>query len=167
MAFRLTNTAIFVLCGSAPSKRDGQISACEVLLFHHEDMGIPWEIVKLGAKQGMWSCVKRIEPALRAYQTARAASMEAVSPSAAMAQITTKFDAGEHKPADNKQACSSSDIVETEEPKHAEHWASNLPKFLVLGGAVALACTLDHGLLGNVMLFGVGRRFAKQGKRLK
>ncbi|GMP38171.1 hypothetical protein CsSME_00009520 [Camellia sinensis var. sinensis] len=37
---------------------DGQLTACEVLLFHHEEMGIPWEIAKLE--------VQKIDPGLRA-----------------------------------------------------------------------------------------------------
>ncbi|KAL7165648.1 hypothetical protein ACSBR2_041345 [Camellia fascicularis] len=54
------------------SKRgDGQLTACEVLLFHHEEMGIPWEIAKLGVRQGMWGAVKKIDPGLRTYQRER------------------------------------------------------------------------------------------------
>ena len=72
------------------SKRgNGGLTACEILLFHHEDMGIPYEIAKLGIRQGMWGCVKKIEPGLRAYQEARAAG-EPASKSALMARINTK-----------------------------------------------------------------------------
>ncbi|WOL04339.1 hypothetical protein Cni_G13060 [Canna indica] len=144
------------------SKIDGRMTACEVLLFHHEDMGIPWEIAKLGVKQGMWGCVKRVEPGLRTYQIARTSKESTQSPSAAMAQVTTKFDAGKLRSLEENPS-SSSDIIEVEKQKH---WASNLPKFFVVGGAVALACTLDNGLLSKAVIFGVARRFAKQGKKL-
>lgn len=77
------------------SKRgDGEMTSCEVLLFHHEDMGIPWEIAKLGVRQGMWGAVKKIEPGLRAYQRAKAAGA-GLSPSAIMAHINTKVSAEE------------------------------------------------------------------------
>ncbi|GFY84017.1 polyketide cyclase/dehydrase and lipid transport superfamily protein [Actinidia rufa] len=56
----------------ASSKGNGQLTACEVILFHHEDMGIPWEIAKFGVRQGMWGAVKKIERGLRAYQKERA-----------------------------------------------------------------------------------------------
>ncbi|KAL0324606.1 UNVERIFIED_CONTAM: hypothetical protein Scaly_2427700 [Sesamum calycinum] len=73
----------------AESKRDGRLTACEVLLFHHEDMGIPWEIAKLGVRQGMWGAVKKIDPGLRSYQKHRA-SGSPLSHSGFMAQINTK-----------------------------------------------------------------------------
>ncbi|XP_074583008.1 uncharacterized protein LOC141839203 isoform X2 [Curcuma longa] len=144
----------------AESKRDGQMTACEILLFHHEDMGIPWEIAKLGVRQGMWNCVKKIEPGLRAYQAARK-SNEPLSRFALMSQINSKFDADQLRSIENSTA-SSTDIVEAEKPKS---WASNIPKFVIIGGAVAVACSLDHGLLTKAVIFGVARRFARIGKQ--
>ncbi|XP_042376245.1 uncharacterized protein LOC121969964 isoform X1 [Zingiber officinale] len=141
------------------SKRDGQMSACEILLFHHEDMGIPREVTKLGVRQGMWGCVKKIEPGLRAYQAARR-SNEPSSRFALMSQINTKFDADRLRFTEIVSD-SSTEIVEAEKPKS---WASNIPKFLIVGGAVAVACTLDHGLLTKAAIFGVARRFAGKGK---
>ena len=43
---------------------------------------------------------------------------------------------------------------------------SNVSRFLVLGGAVALACTLDQGLLTKAVIFGVARKFVGQRKTL-
>ncbi|KAG1354070.1 stAR-related lipid transfer protein 7, mitochondrial-like [Cocos nucifera] len=140
---------------------DGELTACEVLLFHHEDMGIPWEIAKLGVRQGMWGCVKRIEPGLRAYQIARR-SQEPLSRCAFMAQINTKFNSDDLRTSE-VSTCSTSEVVEAEKQKN---WTENIPKFLVIGGAVALACSLDHGLLTKAVIFGVARRFAKPGRRL-
>ncbi|XP_072984478.1 uncharacterized protein [Typha latifolia] len=143
------------------SRGDNQMTACEVLLFHYEDMGIPWEIAKLGVRQGMWGCVKRIEPGLRAYQIARTLD-EPVSCCASMAQINTKFSVDDLRSMETDTS-SSMDVVEAEKPKH---WAGSIPKFLVVGGAVALACTLDHGLITKAVIFGVARRFAKFGRKL-
>lgn len=147
---------------SVESRRgDGQKTACEVLLFHYEDMGIPWEIAKLGVRQGMWGCVKKIEPGLRAYQAARK-SGEPPSRSAATAAVNTKITSRHSISSINCNEITK-DIVEAE--KEAS-WSSNMPKFLIVGGAVALACTLDRGLLTKAVIFGVARRFAKIGRRL-
>lgn len=140
------------------SKRgDGQLTACEVMLFHHEDMGIPWEIAKLGVRQGMWGAVKKIEPGLRAYQKHRA-SAAPLSRSAFMAQINTKVSADYLRSLESR---TSSDMLEIESQETPEkRVGNNISKFLVIGGAVALACTLDRGLATKALIFGVARRFA-------
>ncbi|XP_042405881.1 uncharacterized protein LOC121996114 isoform X1 [Zingiber officinale] len=142
------------------SKKDGSTTACEILLFHHEDMGIPWELAKLGVRQGMWGCVKKIEPGLRAYQASRT-SNEPLSHFALMSQINTKFDADQLRSLETGTN-SSADIVEAEKPKG---WTSNIPRFLIVVGAVAVACSVDHGLLTKAVIFGVARRFAGIGGR--
>ncbi|KAI8569928.1 hypothetical protein RHMOL_Rhmol02G0315900 [Rhododendron molle] len=145
------------------SKRgDGQMTACEVLLFHHEEMGIPWEIAKLGIRQGMWGAVKKIEPGLRAYQRERESSAP-LSRCAFMAQINTKISADYLDSLESTR--SSSSEVETlnsseEKPRR------NIPKLLVIGGAIALTCSLDRGLLTKAVIFGVARRFGNIGKKL-
>lgn len=146
--------------GAVESKRgNGGLTACEILLFHHEDMGIPYEIAKLGIRQGMWGCVKKIEPGLRAYQEARAAG-EPPSKSALMARINTKV--GDNFVRSLESNSEEAEIVEAEE-KPARN---NVARFLVLGGAVALACTLDQGLLTKALIFGVARKFVGQRKTL-
>ncbi|KAJ6887262.1 hypothetical protein NC651_027565 [Populus alba x Populus x berolinensis] len=139
------------------SKRgDGELTACEVMLFHHEDMGIPWEIAKLGVRQGMWGAVKKLEPGLRAYQKHRASAAQ-LSRSAFMAQINTKVSADHLRSLETSINDSSEiEIRETSE-KPVGH---NVPKFLVIGGAVALACSLERGLLTKALIFGVARKFA-------
>ncbi|XP_077248402.1 uncharacterized protein LOC143888013 [Tasmannia lanceolata] len=140
------------------SKRgDGQLTACEVLLFHHEDMGIPWEIAKLGVRQGMWSTVKKIEPGLRAYQMSRRSGAP-LSRCAFMAQINTKVNADYLR---SLEKSSDSSEVETSTPPE-KPWGRNIPKFLIVGGAVALACSLDRGLLTKAVIFGVARRFGRR-----
>ncbi|KAF8379909.1 hypothetical protein HHK36_027374 [Tetracentron sinense] len=144
------------------SKRgDGQLTACEVLLFHHEDMGIPWEIAKLGVRQGMWGAVKKIEPGLRAYQKARASGVP-LSRCAFMAQINNKINADYLRfleSTSNSSEIGTADLSE-------KPLGRNIPKLLVVSGALILACTLDHGLLTKAVIFGIARRFAKIGRKM-
>ncbi|CAI9093343.1 OLC1v1028823C1 [Oldenlandia corymbosa var. corymbosa] len=147
------------------SSKDGRLTACEVLLFHHEDMGIPWEIAKLGVRQGMWGAVKKIDPGLRAYQNYRS-SGATLSPSAVMAQVNTKVSPDYLKLLESSSDdAASSEIDGTLSPPEKPSFRGNIPRYLVVGGAVALACTLDHGLLTKAVIFGVARRFANMGKQ--
>ncbi|OVA04698.1 START domain [Macleaya cordata] len=151
-------------CIRAAESKNGQMTACEVLLFHHEDMGIPWEIAKLGVRQGMWGAVKKIEPGLRAYQKARL-SGEPLSKCASMAHINTKVNANYLKSLEN----GGKEISEVETPNSSDEKkpvGRNIPKLLFVGGAVVLACSLDKGLLTKAVIFGVARRFGKIGRRL-
>nr|GLL27463.1 uncharacterized protein LOC109179992 [Ipomoea trifida] len=143
------------------SKIDGRLTACEVLLFHHEDMGIPWEIAKLGVRQGMWGAVKKIDPALRTYQKHRA-SEAPLSRSASMAQINTQFSVDKLRSLEGEKSLA---LVENLDAPQKPAAGRNVPKLLLVGGAIALACSLDRGLLTKAVIFGVGRRFAGIGKR--
>ncbi|KAF7828089.1 StAR-related lipid transfer protein 7, mitochondrial [Senna tora] len=146
----------------AESKKDGKMTACEVLLFHHEDMGIPWEIAKLGVRQGMWGAVKKIDPGLRAYQKERASGAP-LSRCACISQITTKVTEDYLKYLEN----TTENLLEIENQDSSDKPnGRNIPKLLVVGGAIALACTLDRGLLTKAVIFGVARRFAKIGRGL-
>lgn len=147
------------------SKRDnGQLTACEVLLFHHEEMGIPWEIAKLGVRKGMWGMVQKIEPGLRAYQEAKASGAP-LSRSAFMAGVNTKISPEYLQSigsSDDGSLQTESAITSDDKPK-----GMTVPKMLVIGGAVALACSLDKGLVTKAVIFGVAKRFgfANLGKR--
>ncbi|KAF5774653.1 putative START domain-containing protein [Helianthus annuus] len=147
-------------------KGDGQMSACEVLLFHHEDMGIPWEIAKLGVRQGMWGAVKNIDRGLRRYQK-HMASGAPLSHCAYMAHVNSKICTDRLKQLENTSN-DSQEIVTCEQTVNDEKKPSgkNIPKLLVVGGAIALACTIDRGLLSKAVILGVARRFAKVGRRL-
>ncbi|KAJ6418865.1 hypothetical protein OIU84_002109 [Salix udensis] len=141
---------------------EGQLTACEVLLFHHEDMGIPWEIAKLGVRQGMWGTVKKIEPGLRAYQKARA-SGAALSQPAFMAQINTKIN-----PELLRSLGFNENLSENEAATASEKSLGlNIPKLLIFGGAIILACSFDRGLLTKGFIFNVGRRFGNMGKNAR
>ncbi|XWS50188.1 hypothetical protein CRYUN_Cryun12cG0067600 [Craigia yunnanensis] len=143
-------------------KGDGQLTACEVLLFHHENMGIPWEIAKLGVQLGMWGTVKKIDPGLRAYHKERA-SGASLSHCAFMAQINTKVSADYLRSLESNSNDSSELETHNSDEKPVD---KNIPKLLVVGGVIALACILDRGLLTKAVIFGVARRFAKIGRRL-
>jgi len=134
-------------------KGDGQMTAVEVVLFHYEDMGIPREIAKIGVRQGMWGAVKKIEPGVRAYQMARKSDAP-LSRSALMARINTPV----------------SDLGSLEIPSDAEEVATKTQggfpwRWVIVGGAVALACGLDRGVVSKALIFGVARRFGNLGKR--
>lgn len=141
------------------------MSACEVLLFHHEDMGIPWEVAKLGVRQGMWGAVKKIDRGLRWYQK-HMDSGASLTHCACMAHINSKVSSErmkyfENASNDSQENETCEQIVNDEKPS-----GKNAQKLLVVGGAIALACTIDRGLLTKAVIFGVARRFAKMGRRL-
>ncbi|RWR89557.1 START domain-containing protein [Cinnamomum micranthum f. kanehirae] len=148
-------------CIRAVESSNGQLTSCEVLLFHHEDMGISWEIAKLGVRQGMWGAVKKIEPGLRAYQAARRSGVP-LSRCAYMAQINTKVNPDYLRSLETTNGSSEIETLNSKE----KPLGKNIPKFLIIGGAVALACSLDRGLLTKAVIFGIARRFAKVGRRL-
>ncbi|GAB2274239.1 hypothetical protein Dimus_009005 [Dionaea muscipula] len=140
---------------------DGQATACEVMLFHHEDMGIPWEIAKLGVRQGMWGTVKKIEPGLRAYQKERAAGAP-LSRSALMAHVNTKVGSDYLR---DLETDGSELPVDAGSPEKGS--GMNIPKLLLVGGAIALAaCSLDKGLLTKAVIFGVARKFVRIGREV-
>ncbi|KAF6159621.1 hypothetical protein GIB67_034583 [Kingdonia uniflora] len=143
------------------NRGDGQMTACEVLLFHHEDMGIPWEIAKLGVRQGMWGTVQKIDPGLRAYQKFRASGAP-ISRCAVMADINIKIKGDYLNSSENSSDSSNTKILPSSSEKTS---GKNLSKVLIMGGAVILACSLDRGLLSKAVIFGVARKFAKAGKR--
>ncbi|RZC91509.1 hypothetical protein C5167_027575 [Papaver somniferum] len=162
------------VCGTVESnKGDGQLSACEVLLFHHEDMGIPREIAKFGIGKGMWGAVKKIEPGLRAYQKSRAFTTASLSRCAFMAQLNTKLSADYLRSLEvetiNSQSDTPAEAVETldsNDEKPSKTTCKNIPKLLIVGGALVLACSLDRGLLTKTVVSGVVTGLFKIGRRL-
>lgn len=136
-------------------KGDGQMTSIEVMLFHNEDMGIPREIAKIGVRQGMWGAVKKVEPGVRAYQMVRKSDAP-LSRSALVARINTKLPV-----SDLRSLEISSDAEEV-----ATKTQGGIPwRWVIVGGAVALACGLDRGVVSKALVFGVARRFGNLGKR--
>lgn len=155
------------LSSAVESRRShGQKTACEVMLFHCEDMGIPKEIAKLGIRQGMWGCVKRIEPGLRAYQKAHLPScpdpLSQINTMITQDLITSFEDAGYLEEDVENEGGESTD------GKRGENVGAmqKLPRFLLIGGAMVFACSLNQGLLTKAVIFGVARRFVWPRKRI-
>ncbi|KAL5542146.1 hypothetical protein UlMin_009856 [Ulmus minor] len=135
---------------------DGQLSACEVILLHYEDMGIPKDVAKLGVRHGMWGAVKKLHSGFRAYQAARK-SEASLSRSALMARITTKITTNgstesSEPPSDEEER----DQLSWRQTDHGIDW-----KWLVLGGTVALV-GLHTGIIGKALLLGAGQRLARR-----
>lgn len=145
-------------------KGNGKLSACEVMLFHYEDMGIPWEIAKFGVRQGMWGTVKNIGRGFRAYQKHRA-TKASLSHHALMAQINTKLDLdcfNTMEGGEVESACESHGLM----PADADsRQGPNIRKLVVVGMIVAVACSLDKGLLTKSAIFGLARKFGNLGRR--
>ncbi|GKC77610.1 tropinone reductase homolog-like protein [Tanacetum coccineum] len=164
------------------SKRK-QPAACEVIFFHHEDMGIPWKIAKLGIRQGMWGTAQKIEQGFRWYKKERACSNK-ISHHVAMAQMSTKIDQNyltRLESEENEDDSHTGTLVphhlesdENEDDSHTETLiplekqgglSINMPKFLVIGGAVILACSLNRGIVTKGVVFEVAKRFGNIGRR--
>lgn len=144
----------------ASKKGDGQMTACEVVLFHHEDMGLPWEIAKLGVRRGMWGAVKKIEAGFRAYQIDRARGSP-ISHSASMAQITTTVDPNRLISMEpNEDIPEATSVIISEKTPN-----KNVRKLVIIGGIAFLACSLDRGLFSKTLIFGTARRFSNKGRR--
>ncbi|KAF5810131.1 putative START domain-containing protein [Helianthus annuus] len=147
----------------ASKKRNNQ-PACEVIFFHYEDMGIPWELAKFGVRQGMWGTAKKIERGLRWYQKERACS-ETVSHHVTMARMSTKINQDYLARLESE---SDEDVTQTQMRVHQEKPGgidTNIPKLLVIGAAVALACSIDRGQFTKAVIFGVAKRFGNIGRR--
>ncbi|KAL6127299.1 hypothetical protein ACLB2K_075340 [Fragaria x ananassa] len=149
---------------AAESRHDnGQLSACEVQLFHQEDMGIPWEIAKLAVRKGIWDTVKNIESGLRAYQKQRALG-GVISRPAFMAQINTKISLEYLKASAGTDVSSQTAVVTASDDKP---FGGNIRNLIIVGGSILLACTLDRGYLVKTIISGVANKFGNAGKKSK
>ncbi|KAG6550425.1 hypothetical protein Mapa_008388 [Marchantia paleacea] len=139
---------------------DGQVTACEVLLFHHEEMGIQRDLAKLGIRQGMWGCVKKMEPGVHKYKALRKQGRP-LSKCALLAKINTKVPANFVR---NLSLLDPSEIESDESGGIKEKSKGHL-RWFILGGAVALACGVDRGAVGKVLVFGIARRLGRLGRK--
>ncbi|KAL2902959.1 THAP domain-containing protein 7 [Bienertia sinuspersici] len=116
-------------------------------------------------RRGMWTAVKKIDPGLRAYQ-AKKASGAPLSRYASLAHINTRVSADYLKALNDSNG--DLPIVEDHDiDKHTKEKSGvTIPRVVVIGGAIALACTIDKGLLTKAVIFGVVRRFARMGRKL-
>ncbi|KAI5061041.1 hypothetical protein GOP47_0023546 [Adiantum capillus-veneris] len=142
------------------SPQTGQLTACEVTFFHSEDMGIQRDIAKLGVRQGMWNCVRKMEPGFRKYMVHRKASAT-LSFSASMAQLVTRVPPSCFNESDMTAWKDEGNEGAQRNNQNGKGW-----KWIVVGGAVVLACGLDKGIVGKILVFGLARRLSKLGRRL-
>ncbi|XP_071732580.1 uncharacterized protein [Rutidosis leptorrhynchoides] len=149
---------------SVESKIGSENPACEVTFFHHEDMGIPWEIAKFGVRQGMWGAAKKVERGFRLYQKEKAFS-ETISPHVVMAQNCSKIDKNHFVSLESVEDTQDVEKAESQVSIQAEN-EMKVPKLLVIGAAaVMVACSIDRGLLTKAAIFGVAKRFASIGRQ--
>lgn len=140
-------------------KQDGQSSACEVTLVHYEDMGIPKDVAKLGVRHGMWGTVKKLHAGFRAYQNARKQESSSLSRCAVMARTTTKISSSEGiDPRKEREADEGEESelagVDRQRGGGGIDW-----RWVAIGGAVAVVCGLQTGVIGT-LLIGAGHRIA-------
>ncbi|PWA97133.1 START domain, START-like domain protein [Artemisia annua] len=147
------------------SKIGSDQPACEVTFFHHEDMGIPWEIAKYGVRQGMWGAARKVERGFRLYQKERASS-STISPHVVMAQMSTKIDESYLDSLEsNKDQDAKTEETQVVTQEENQAVVAKLSKFLIIGGAIMLACSIDRGLLTKGVILGVAKRFASVGRQ--
>uniref|UniRef100_A0A0A0L598 START domain-containing protein n=1 Tax=Cucumis sativus TaxID=3659 RepID=A0A0A0L598_CUCSA len=139
-------------------KGDGLRSACEVILVHYEDMGIPNDVAKLGVRHGMWGTVKKIHSGFRAYQNARKSDIS-VSRSALMARITTKISFDRNMDSSEPE---SGEVRTQVMRRKLQNDAGIDWKWIVIGGTVAVVCGLRTGAIGKALLLGAGQRMARR-----
>ncbi|NBH36918.1 hypothetical protein D3Z58_26355, partial [Clostridiaceae bacterium] len=88
-----------------------------------------------------------------------------LSPSATMAQINSKVDVNSLEGQESTSSTSEAEVLvssSTDKPSSRR----GFPRAVIIGGALALVCTLDRGLLTKAVIFGVARKFARTGQRL-
>lgn len=140
-------------------KGDGHLSACEVTLLHYEDMGIPKDVEKLGARHVMSGIVKRMHSGLRAYQNNRKTETS-LSRCAVMARITTKLSSHLEDslgPENREEEKGEVMISNAKQKDHGIDW-----KWMVVGGTVALVLGIHCGAIGKGLLLGAGHRLARR-----
>uniref|UniRef100_A0A7N0V1R5 START domain-containing protein n=1 Tax=Kalanchoe fedtschenkoi TaxID=63787 RepID=A0A7N0V1R5_KALFE len=141
-------------------KGDGQLTACEVILVHYEDMGIPKDVAKLGVRHGMWGTVRKLHSGLRAYQNARKSDM-LLSRCSQMAGITTKIShegiTDGLESASGEEARGQGLNTQTNGREHGLDW-----KWVAVGGTAAVVCALYTGAIGKVLLLGAAQRIARK-----
>ncbi|XP_024385445.1 uncharacterized protein [Physcomitrium patens] len=148
------------------ARGDGQMTACEVLCFHYEDMGIQRDLAKLGIRRGMWGCVKKMSPGIDKYRAERKANIP-LSASTKMARKCCKVPRHLLSEPESSQTKSiDSENVKVVKDIDIHHGNKGCMKWIILGGAVALACSIDRGAVGKFLVFGVAKRLGRVGRRL-
>ncbi|GLJ45419.1 hypothetical protein SUGI_0956210 [Cryptomeria japonica] len=159
-------------------KRDGRLTACEVIFFHQEDTGLPKELVKFGVRRGMWAQVKKLCHGLYAYQNEQMSGAP-LSHCAFMARISMKVPASFFSNLANpikiedvaqvssaqvsSTQASSAQVSSAQDSSNAQkgdRW-----KWAIVGGIIVLVCCLDKGALSKALIFGATRRLKNLRKK--
>lgn len=159
-------SALYV-CAVESLRGDGQMTAVEVIVIHYEEMGIQRDLAKMGIRQGMWGCVKKLEPGIRKYKAMRKLN-KPLTPSALIAQISTKVPYPLNGLEKSSMSETENSVVVSGKGKDNESVEKNkgYMKWLLLGGAVAVACTVDRGAVGKFLVLGVAKRLGRVGRRM-
>jgi hypothetical protein len=105
--------------------------------------------------------VKKIEPGIRIYQAAQ--RQKPLSKCAVMAHLTRKVPAAllnEHKVTTTSDRSTS--VIQKEKHKRRHGYL----RWMILGGAVALARGVDRGAVGKFLVFGVAGHLSRIGRKL-
>ena len=162
LSLELFNDSFFFLWWSntvESRKKDDQLSACEVTLIHYEDMGIPKDVAKVGVRHGMWGAVKKLQSGVRAYQLERN-NGSPLSRSAYLARYTTRITSLERQHLSGSDgelaATSAGGMAASGERGNGIDW-----KWIAVGGAIAVVCGIQTGVVGKSLLLGVAKRLAR------
>jgi len=144
--------------------KDGELSACEVILYHYEDMHLQPDIARLAVRKGMWPCVKSMAkgivkfmesfpPAILARMPSglprngrpRRASSATLRPSASflglgVEAITAPGSESQHLEPQNLSE--SRRMATSQQEKRKRKWVQTAKKgtLIALGAAAALQC---------------------------
>lgn len=132
------------------------MTASEVVLFHHEEIGIPKELVKIAIQRRMWSLVKTMDVGVRAYQVERTSGAP-LSRYAFMACIGTKIPSRFLLPRPEPGATSKR-YEPAETSKKSKQ--GNALKWLVVAG-VLLVCGLNREDIGKGIAFVIDKGFKR------
>lgn len=144
----------------AVETRNGQMTSSEVVLFHHEEMGIPRELAKIGIQREMWSLVKKMDAGVHAYQMERANGAP-LSRYALMARINTKIPSRSSLP-ESEPSDTCKDLGQVGTCQNSKQ-GGNAFKWLVIAG-VSIVC---GGAIGKGIAFGILRGFKRVDRKDK
>ncbi|KAL3687122.1 hypothetical protein R1sor_013431 [Riccia sorocarpa] len=113
-----------------------------------------------GIRQGMWGCVKNMQPGLRKYQALRGQG-KPPSNCARMARINTKVPTTFVR---NLSLLDTSILETYDNGVEKEKSKGGHLRWFILGGALALACGVDRGAVGKVLVFGLARTPRRLGR---
>ena len=126
----------------------GHSTACEVLLFHSEDIGIQKMLAKVVVQRAMWGLVEKLEKGLHSYQMSR---LNGTPPSryTLLARTATQI------PDTNLLLLDEPYLTDDQFEEDEGHGFTTLRRKLkwLLAGGILIACGLKRRELGKGLLF--------------